>query len=317
MIGHDLTKMKRDDWTWASRPTNEIEYDAMMISLDQHLADCGLEPAQRGLNAVRLVSMRLGLSGTAVPHMGAQRTPAFGPTDLLGRVHDWYDVNYATRMNLDMSPGTVVFKMRGTLWRLRLPKVYGSVDMFLARALDNGGIQVGRGRPATHNLLTSVEDLTQALADKLSDDDLRSVSRAWQRGWGGLSWLDAVEGPSMFEQARNDYRHSVNALTPGKAFADTWYASAQCVEKCIKGLLARAGHSFPTSAKEGHNLPLLGKLLIDRMNARLASADLQVIDCPSKVRYGGVSVSSSQALAIHEAALRVLSGLAKTQSLTP
>ena len=188
------------------------------ISLDQHLANCGLEPAQRGLNAVRLVSMRLGLSGTVIPLMAAQGTPAFGPADLLVRVHAWYDVHYATRMNLDMSPGTVVFKMRATLWRLRLPKVYGSVDTFLSRNLGNQGNQIGRSRPCTHNVLTSIEDLTQALADKLAEDDLRSCRRAWDRGWESLRWLDAVQGPSLFHQARNDYRHSVDALTAGQAF---------------------------------------------------------------------------------------------------
>lgn len=66
-MGHD----RLFDWTWPAQPTNQEDLDQMMRSLDRHLADIGLRPNQRSLNAVLVASHQLGLSGT--PLMGGAK----------------------------------------------------------------------------------------------------------------------------------------------------------------------------------------------------------------------------------------------------
>ena len=304
-----------DGWTWADYPKDAAGFDEMMISLDQHLAACGLQPFQRGLNGVRLVSMRLGLSGHNIFPTQAQRGAPFSPTDLLGRVHDWYDANYADRMHMNMSPGNVIFQMRATLWRLRLPKVFGRVDMFLNRDLSKEGAQVGsRARPASHNLLRSIDGMTQTYADHLSNEELQLIASAFLRGNGSLVYLDGLKGHDLFEQARNDHRHAVDALLDGRALSKARWDTSQCAEKVFKGLLGSAGHSYPTNAGKGHDIPHLGNLVRDHLRVPLPEPDLTIIHCSPAVRYAEAQVSGAEALASHDALLRVLAVLATART---
>lgn len=301
-----------DSWRWTERPTDDSGFDAMMTSLDQHLATCNLQPFQRGLNAALLVSTRLGLSGHSLLPTSEQRGNPFSPTDLLGRVHDWYRDNYGKRMNLDMSPGSVVFRMRGTLWRLRVPKVWGRVDMFLSGDLTNTGRNIGTAQePASHNLLLSIDEMTQAHASRLTYQELGLIASAYARGNAGLVWFDALEGHELFGHARNDYRHSVDALMDGNALSKAKWDTAQCAEKTFKGLLGSAGHDYPTSAGHGHDIRLLGGLVTTHLGISLPEADLAIVHCPTKVRYGDIPVLPDEALASHSALLRLLTALAK------
>jgi HEPN domain-containing protein len=302
----------RDDWTWPSRPTNETEFDAMMTSLDRHLGSCGLLPFQRGLNAVRLVSMRLALSGHNLLPRPEQRGALFSPTDLLGRVHDWYDANYGDRMHMNMSPGAVALQMHGTLWLLELPRIWGTVKMFIDRDLTTKGLLIGaKGRTASHNVLLSVRGMTQAYASRLEDDDLRLIGDAFERGWHGLNFLDGLEEHDLFAQARDDRKLAVVALLDGSPSKARW-DTAQCAEKVFKGLLARAGHDYPTDGRRGHDIVHMGSLLEEKLGMRLSADDLAVIHCSAAVRYVEKSVSQEEALAAHDALLRVLNTLSGT-----
>jgi len=303
--------MDLDAWTWAPSPTNSAEFDAMMSSLDTHLAAAGLQPFQRGLNAERLVAIALELDGIPFPRRGESRHPAFGPSDLLGRVHEWYDANYGKRMHMDMSPGSVVFRLNSTLWRLRMPKIYGRVQVFLDQNLENKGRAVGTAEaPATLNLLLSIDDMTAPLAARLRAQDFATIAAAFGRGYNGLCWLEDATGHDLFDQARQDYRASVSALMSGRAWNDARWDMAQCAEKTFKGLLGRAGHQFPTNARDGHDIVGLGALITKHFGTPLSHEELKTVHCPPKVRYSEVETSEAEALSAHDALLQLLGALA-------
>lgn len=297
------------NWTWPSRPTNEDEFDAMMTSLDRHLADRGLQPFQRGMHAVPLVSNRLGLSGHSLFPSPEQRGAPFSPTDLLGRVHDWYDANYGDRMHMEMSPGSVVFPMHGTLWLLSLPRVWGSVQMFIDQDLTNTGVRIGaHGQQASLNILTSIRGMTQAHARRLQDEDFRTIMLAFQRGWSALNFLDGLTGHAFFDQARNDRKLAVISLMEGNSHKARW-DTAQCAEKVFKGLLAGAGHAYPTSGTKGHDIPFLGALVSERLGANLPEQDLVSVHCATAIRYAELPSSQEDAVSAHDALLRLLDAL--------
>lgn len=299
-----------DSWTWPKRPINAAEFDEMMTNLDHHLAIEGLMPQHRSLQATRLVSMALGLSGTPILGFGAVRGEPFSPGDLLARVFDWYNNTYGERNKIDFSLGYVVLPLRGTFWTLRIPGVYGTVQAFIDRNLCNVGRKLGtRGQPATHNVLIGLGEVTQVYADRMSDDELAHVLDAYLRGYVAMASLDEMRGHGLFDQARGDYRHSVEALSAHNMLSKARWDNAQCAEKVFKGLLGRAGHSFPKSGAQGHDIVHLGGLIAANFGITIPDGSLRAIYCPTGVRYGEINVDMNEAWTSHTALINTLARL--------
>lgn len=299
-------------WAWDMRPATLEEYERMMISLDQHLADLGLTPAQRPINAALVVSSTLGLSGTPIIGGSSDRGAPFSPADVLARVHEWYSENYGEKTKIDFSPGSIVVSLHGNLWELKMPKVWGSFQPFISPELTNPGntIATKGSPPVRHNILCSVQGMTQAYASRLTRGEMAHLGGKFISGYAAVVCLDDLKGHDLFDEARGDYRHSVDALLTGREFGKARWDTAQCAEKMLKGLLAREGHSFPTSGGKGHNTEHLGMLVNESLGIALPAADLKLVYCSPAVRYGEQKSTGGEALAAHEALVRLLRSLA-------
>lgn len=303
-------------WSWDMRPATVEEYDKMMVSLDRHLASLGLGPAQRPLNAALVVSSTLGLSGTPILGGSGDRGEPFSPKDLLARVHDWYEETYGDKTKIDFSPGSIVVSLHGNLWEMKMPKVSGSFQPFLNPDLRNDGNHIATtgSPPVRHNILCSLQGMTVAYAKRLSKDDMLLIAGKFITGYEAVVCLGDLKGHDFFNEARGDYRHSVDALLTGHEFSKARWDSAQCAEKVLKGLLARDGHTYPTSGPKGHDIEHLGSLVKDKLGIDLPKADLALVYCAPAVRYGQEKSSVEQSLAAHEALVRLLHLLAKAKA---
>ena len=312
-------KMDRDRlfaWAWEMRPTTVEEFDQMMVSLDRHLASLGRTPEQRPLNAALLVSSKLGLSGTTILPAAHERGEPFSPADLLARVHDWYDASYGSKLNIDFSPGSIVVSLHGNLWEMKMPKVWGHFQPFITRDMNRPAapqIAVKGSSPIRHNILWSIEGMTEAYAARLSQDDLLVLAGKFVNGYPAMVCLDDLKGHDLFDEARGDYRHSVDALLTGREIGKARSDTALCAEKVLKGLLARDGYAYPTSGQKGHDIVHLGELIKKHLLIDLPASDLKLIYCSPAVRYAEQKETIEDALAAHQALVRVLQLLAKAE----
>jgi hypothetical protein len=295
------------NWTWPVRPTDAAEFDDMMVSVDRHLAVHNLKLHQRAIYASRLVSIALGYNG--VPILGAHidRGAPFSPADTLQRVFEWYRENYGERNKVNFSPGSVVMNLHATYWRLKMPFVRGSIPLIIDRDLTLGnGEGVYRGPAPPRNVLLQVENLTQAYATRLSDDELSYIWSEFHQGWDAVSCLTDLRGHELFNQARGDYAQSVETLLDARTLSKARWDTAQCAEKIFKGLLARAGHGFPTSRGKGHDIAHLGGLMKQHFGLNISTGSLAAIHCPPMVRYGEMNVDPNEAWTSHKELLSVL-----------
>lgn len=304
-----MTQSREDElneWEWPNRPTNEAEFDEMMTSLDRRLSSKGIEPHRRAIMASMQVSWTLKLDGT--PFIGGlkDRGPPFSPRDLLARVHAWYSDHYGNAMKVDFSPGTFLVVVNANLWRIRLPMIMGEgvvvVDRDLSKVQQN---TVGRDQ-AIHNALSSVEGLTQPMANKLTDRELVFFHRAFMHGWQAIMTFDSLRGHPLFAHAKADFRHSVEAISSGREYGKARWEAAQCAEKLLKGFLARAGQAYPTNAGKGHDHVHLGKLLDEKLGIHVDERILSTLKTSPAVRYGEEASSLSQAMDSHSALLALL-----------
>ncbi len=301
------------EWLWDIRPATVEEYDRMMTSLDRHLAGLKIDPAQRPLSGVLVVSSTLGLSGTPILGGSGDRGVPFSPRDLLARVHDWYEENYGEKTKIDFSPGSIVVSMHDNLWEMKMPKVWGSVQLFISPDLSNKGNRIAtKDSPLVqHNILCSVQGMTQAYAKRLSNDDMRLLVQKFITGSEAVVCLDDLKGHDLFNEARGDYRHSVDALLTGHELSKARWDTAQCAEKVLKGLLSRDGHRYPTFGAQGHDIQHLGSLTKEKLGIELPAAELAMAYCSPAVRYGQDKNTIERALAAHNALVQLLNVLAK------
>jgi HEPN domain-containing protein len=290
-----------NDWNWSLRPASDAEFDAMMSSLDEHLAKCGHQPFRRPTRAEHLVSVRLGVSAVLSGPLWirAPRT-LFGPTDLLLRVGEWYEQNYGKRLRPPFRARSFAIDIRGTLWRVRLPIVFGTVTVFVDRNLGKDY------RGGALNILQSIEGFTQAYANRLHDEEIERIVEDSHMAYLAIEVLNGLSQHVFFEQARMDYEHSIDALMSGFSWSKVRWETAQCAEKVLKGLLATAGHEYPSKGGTGHDIPRLGEIVSEKLGLALVPELLTSIHCEPKVRYGEQSVSPAEAFSAHAALLDVM-----------
>lgn len=294
-----------NEWGWTQKPENDAEFEAMMCSLDAYLASKQVLPHQRPFAARGLVGRLLEIVDPFPRSMFGFEGPADFP--ILKRAVDWFSNTYQGRLNPHFQARSAVIDLRGTPWRVRFPIFYGDASLFLDRNMDNSG---GPRSQPSRNLLHHIEGFSSHYADRLSEAELDGIHQAFKTGFEGIDALDAMNDQPLFDQARLDYEHSVNALVSGIAYNKAKWETAQTAEKVIKGILAEAGIAYPTNS-DGHKIPLLGKLINDHFGVTLPEDLLNEIDCPPKMRYAEAVATYDQALAAHRALLVVLPMLTK------
>lgn len=306
-----------DEWTWPHRPANEAEFDAMMASLDRHLAARGAKPHQRGITAASRLCMTFGFTVPLIGGSGFRGEP-FGPSDLVERVYEWYSANFGELNKVDPSPGSTVLWLHGTYRRIKIPLLYGGFNVTIDRDLNSGvqdGVYAGRAPPI--NVLRLVDDMTQVYANRLEDTDLEFIWREVLTGYEAVKLLDTLSGHEFFDQARGDYEHSVEALLAGHHLSKARWDNAQCAEKVLKGLLDKAGHKYPTYGAKGHDILELGRLANQKLGLSIPDGCLRSIHCPTSVRYGEMNVDQNEAYCAHKDLLAMLRNIAATLEPTP
>jgi hypothetical protein len=305
--------LETKDWAWSKRPSSEVEFDAMLSSADEYLAQHGHLPHQRPMQAKVLVSAKLGFSAPLfrASWMNLQPEP-FGPTDLLERVDDWYKNNYGKRLLSPFPARSFAVSLRSTLWRVHLPVVFGTVNITVDTDLS---VAHGGG---SWNLLHGIDDFTQAYANRLCPEEIHTLLESSKEAFATVDFLNELpssgSASALAQQARLDYEHSVDALLSGFAWSKARWETAQCAEKVIKCLLQVHGHDFP-KGRDGHDIPKLGALLEEVLVVRVDPRHWHAVHCEPKVRYGEEPVTAQSAYNAHRALLHVLASLSDSPTL--
>jgi len=283
----------------------------MMASLDAHLAGEGRAPAQRPYPAALLLSKNLGHSGK--PLLPIERIPIDAPYDAgwcIKAAWEWWEKVYGDQVKIDFSPGSVVFRMRGLMWRMRMPRAHGTVGFFVDKDLQNQGLALAKvgGPPASVNMLCSVVGLTPDLAARLHDDEIALVVETFNRGYRAVLRLESLTGDDFFGQAINEYRSSIDSLLAA-SWPQARRTTASCAEMVFKGMLRKAGKRFPTSGKDGHDIPLLGFQVAAMTRVTFNVAALVAIHCSTDIRYIKEPATADNALLAHRSLLEILNTL--------
>jgi len=306
-----MHKLDAIEWGWTTKPTTDAQFEAMMTSLDAYLASKEVLPHQRSFAGKSLVARMLNISVPLAGSIFGIGADEFDPT--LKRVSKWFQAVYQKRFNPHFDARSFAFDVRGTLWRMRVGIVYGTVQVVLDKDWSNTG---GQPIEKSLNLIHAIEDFTPAATASLTLAEFNAIGAAIDVGIPALDAMDDFSGHPMFDLARLDYAHSVDALISGIAWSKAWWETAQTAEKIMKGLLDVEEQEYPTGQK-GHIIPHVGKVFGDYFGVALPTDLLQAIDCKSAVRYGDEEATREDAVAAHVALLKLLPMLAQAYNKRP
>lgn len=218
------------------------------------------------------------------------------------KVDAWFKATYGDLLNVDPSPGPMVLNIDGDLYRMRLPRFWGTGEFIVSRRFFETENFVSRG--FVSNILQLIDDMTEAKAQHISDDAIRSVVEWFPIGLQTMYVLEAAsEQHELAGIARSDLSTAVEKLMErGKRFGDSRWASLQMAEKCLKAAIDLHGGKFDRT----HKLEKLGDDLA-ALGVQLGTpALLDTIQCTPGIRYGKEPCSREEALAAHQAVVRLV-----------
>lgn len=292
-------------FTWPAYPQSEEDFEALMRAVDVTLSDKGFKPSQRPMHVPRLFWEALGWSGDVLPSSSLSESAGYKGEVLMAKAHCWYKQNYGEKLKFEFAVGFVPFRLGNAIWRVRIGVIYGAVQIFIDRNLQNTGVTLAsRGAPATYNALSAVEDLPQALVDNIGEAEIKLYHQFYLFAYENLQWHSELPTSELLRVARNDYAASTGDLLAGRYGQARWGAQ-QAVEKTIKGLLALAGTNYPTGGRRGHDLIYLGDLLDKNHGIRIQHSHLMSAGCSPRLRYGEEPSSEAQAMTANHAVLMV------------
>ena len=268
-----------------------------MAKIDGKLSMKGIDIPSRSIHAAREVSMRFDL------HMPLGGDPAKMPpelrknAELSDAIHQWYNDNYGDRLKEDPCPGHSVLLLDGDLYKLRVPRLFGSVEYVVTREwLPEPGIS---RTPVRVNIVQLVADMTPPRAARLSDDALHQLNEAFQRALPASYILESTNHTLMYS-ARGDVDVAVRSLLErGDRFGASKWASLQASEKVIKAAIELEGAQFTFT----HDLAKLRANLEDVGITIDADKQIAAIQCSPGIRYDKEACSRKEALSAHHASL--------------
>jgi hypothetical protein len=230
---------------------------------------------------------------------------------LCTKVNDWFDRWYGDRAKITMGLGTMGVILRGDVLRMEFPIGYGLNRIACSRELtkERQPVVIGtRENPPTLNPLDFVAGLTQEYATTLTDQELEALFN--QFVFGRIAFMriyEIFERTELTKQGRADLLASSNHLfdSPPNYGLSKW-ASLQAAEKFIKDFIAMKGRTAPRS----HNLKHLAMIAESHGLPKIPEYWLDDIECSAEVRYGGISVTSQEAIDAQYAALQVCEHIA-------
>ncbi len=295
---------------WPSYPTSDGEFEELMKAIDHTLSLEGYAPPARPLLVGRKFFEAFGWGGSIFPSRGLADEPGYSGLVLMAKAQRWYEQYYGSQLKVSPGVGSIPVRLGNALWRLRTIRIYGHVELFASRDLSDDGVALATGSVnASHNVLRSIDDLPQGLADRLNDLELSQLLAFFVFAQDTLTWLHGIRGANkLFPIAQGDFEQCTEDVL-ARRYPQACAAAQLAAEKVVKGILACGETKYPTGGKHGHDLLHLGGLLRKSHDIGISEELLKNASCPSGVRYANEQVSEERALKASHAVLVILGQL--------
>lgn len=278
-------------------PEDGPEFETMMREIDRAMADQDIAITARPMMAGIELWKRYKI---AFPYNdpgpnGDPELRRYWP--LSQKVSAWFDTTYGDLLKVNYSPGATVLRIDGDLYRMHLPRFFGTGECIISKRFFETENFISRG--FLSNILQLLENLTEPKAQMISDQAIRSIVEWFPVALRAMYILEATsERHELVAEARSDLKTAVDKLMErGDHYGNSKWASLQAAEKCLKAAIELHGRKYEWTHKLKQLSADLGALGVHVSAPHL----LDDIQCSSKIRYRQEPCSREDALKAHHA----------------
>lgn len=282
--------------------------------IDAQLASEGFTIPQRPMNAIVRLGTALKLSLPFSDPKGFQHESSVNwyVTEF---IHQWYDTRYGERIKLDFSPGLIAIDIRGDIYVVRMPLVYGAARFYAHGEPNPKPTGHFSREPPRFNALDAIPDLTTTIRRELTEAELDYILQLFVLGVEVSHHFKGL-GPKaeLARLARADIDAAVTHLSDlRREYGLSKWSSLQATEKVFKHVITTTGQPF----KHIHDLATLLRTTTAMGFGADVREAIDVIQCSPGVRYGEPTVSEIEALDAHHASLVVCRELLRWSPARP
>ncbi|MNB99074.1 hypothetical protein D3C77_270130 [compost metagenome] len=261
---------------------NKINVNELFEVIDKKLIEKGIPITHRYIDATGEVSQHFGNIQIPISPKSLLHDNELG-NQLCIWLHDWYTQKYGDNQRFNFDLGFFYQRIRGDLWRYRVPNFFGTCNFFISKDLSDKG-----GNNET-NIMRMSEKMTQFYVNELSDDELSAIFISFSNAievfqifnlWSSLDLR-------MFSAIQADLRNiSIQLDNHRPHYGQTKWSYLQCAEKIIKSWLLKSGVSEELlKNKYGHNIHKLVNAFNHHYVQKISTKELSHIDCSADARY--------------------------------
>jgi hypothetical protein len=220
--------------------------------------------------------------------------------NLSKRVRRWFSERYGDKLKVDFTLGRAVVMLRGEAWLVKVPYVFGAVQVIIDRDIEREYPRIGvagKGSAPTINLLRLVDGLTPAIAKTLSGEEIAAIQASFGPAFAVFGMLEGARTSSpLLEAAKQDLQSGAEiCVQQRQALGFSRWHSLQGIEKILKAFVASRGGSF----KRTHDLDDLAETAKELGASALSPDCISSIQCSASVRYDPTTTTIEQASTAH------------------
>ena len=295
---------------------SEADFEQLMLEIDAEMQAEKVPIIGRELAAMRKVAVLLEQNVPLAPIQSPPIPGRYVGHSLAAHVKRWIEARYGDRLKHDFSYGYSASIIRGDIWLLRIPIVYGNFKIVCERDLSKefpNWIVNKPGQPRQEmviNLLKTVKDLPQGLASMITDEELRLVLNHFLVNYDCHRLLESfLAKDALAVAARNDLTSSAKRAVAGATeHGMSRWDSLQAAEKFLKLFIEKTSGSFPHT----HNLTKLAEIASKSGLPPPPASALQMVQCDAGIRYEQRAHSLAELANAHQGAAAIGFAVAKT-----
>lgn len=262
----------------------KVNVNEVFEGIDRKLIEKGVPITHRYMDAIAEVSKHFGNIPIPIPIS----PKALLPDNELGNqlcvwLNNWYTNKYDDNQKFNSDLGFFYQKIRGDLWKYRVPDFYGTCNFFINQDLSD------KGKDNETNIMRMSEKMTQSYVNELSDDELSEIHSSFANAIEVFqifnSWSSS--GLRMFSAIQADLRNvSIQLENHIPHYGQTKWSYLQGAEKIIKSWLLKSGVPEEVLKKKyGHSIHKLVNAFNKHYVQQISTKELAHIDCSADARY--------------------------------
>jgi len=285
-------------------PKNHNDFLKLIDKIDTELKKRNVPIYGRPIEAARefakklKIEIKLGPNCQAIPNR-------YDGDSLAGHIYEWYQKRYGERLKINFSPGSAAIIIRGDVWKINTPRVFGVVRLTSDRVLDKyPAIKKATfgPNPPIYNILRSIEGFPSDLALTLNNSELAHILSFAKYLLDTLHIIEYLRGKKLplISEAKADYDSAVSYIfmLPPQYGLSKW-GSLQFIEKLLKCFLSIKG----VGLLKTHELKKLSVLAQENGLPILSKSSIEKVQCSAGVRYGENVFTLEEAVDAHHASL--------------